>query len=188
MSAAKYTELKTAARDCEERCPRSERQQHQPAWQFSLPPSVPQPPWVKDRVLLHAVEEITCGILCGVWGTAGFASSGFSSPACHCSACFLMLVWWCCCVCLVTVGLQPQRVCVELLGLKGSSGVKRFFRSYKGEEKLQWSEACVSAEWEFWETEVNFCSLEALVLLNSDVCRIPEQHVSISEKGCNDIF
>lgn len=38
MSAAKYTELKTTARDCKEYCPRRERQQP-PAWQFSLPPS-----------------------------------------------------------------------------------------------------------------------------------------------------
>lgn len=86
------------------------------------------------------------------------------------------------------MGLQPQHVRVELLRLKCSLGVKEFFRSYEGEKKLQESEVHVSAEREFCETEVNFCSPEALVLLNSDVCCIPEKHVSISKRGCNDIF
>lgn len=63
-----------------------------------------------------------------------------------------------------------------------------FFRSYKAERKFQWSEVHVSAECEFCETEVNFCSLEVLVLLNSDVCCRPEEHVSMSKRDCNDIF
>jgi len=63
-----------------------------------------------------------------------------------------------------------------------------FFRDYKMGKKLQSSEVHISAECEFCETKVNFCSLQALVLLNSDICCIPEKHVRISRRGCNDIF
>lgn len=65
---------------------------------------------------------------------------------------------------------------------------KMLFRSYRGERKFQWSEVHVSAEREFCETEVNFCSLEVLVLLKSDVCFRPEKHVSLSKRDFTDIF
>lgn len=178
ISAAKYTELKNTARGCKEYCLRSERQ-HQRLTIFL--PSFPQPPSVKDRILLHAVEEIACWIICGVSWTEGHASPGFLVM--HATTCFLM-----------HCGGAAASACwlwdCSLSMFSWMTLAKVFFWSYKGKKKLQWSEVHVSAECEFCETEVNFCILEALALPTSDshVCYIPEKNVSISKKTCNDIF